>query len=79
MGIGIGFHIDTHSAFGPALASISLGSGCSMDLRYMDEENAAPDGLAKECSVYLPQRSAIILSGISRYAVAHRIPFRKVE
>lgn len=62
-GQGIPPHIDTHSVFEDSILSLSLGSACVMDFRKEDEK----------VSIYLPQRSVLILAGEARYAWSHGI------
>ncbi|TMW57169.1 hypothetical protein Poli38472_003094 [Pythium oligandrum] len=66
-GQGIAAHIDTHSAFTNAIASLSLGNEIVMEFRH-------PDGRCE--SVLLQPRSLLIMTGASRYEWTHAIPPR---
>ncbi|GLD96341.1 hypothetical protein PINS_up005024 [Pythium insidiosum] len=70
-GQGIAAHIDTHSAFTPAIASLSLGHEIVMEFRH-------PDGVRCE-SVLLQPRSLLIMTGASRYEWTHAIPPRAFD
>ncbi|CAM9176823.1 unnamed protein product [Ascophyllum nodosum] len=70
-GQGISPHVDTHSAFEDGLASLSLGSGCVMDMRH-------PDG-SRVKNVYLPRRSLLVMEGAARYEWSHGIASRKTD
>jgi alkylated DNA repair protein alkB homolog 8 len=68
-GQGIAAHIDTHSAFTNAIASLSLGSEIVMEFRHPDESRPVE-------SVLLPPRSLLVMTGASRYEWTHAIPPR---
>lgn len=68
-GQGIASHTDCIPCFGETIASISLGSPCSMDFT---------NG-AMKASLYLEQRSLLILSGDARYQWKHAIAARKSD
>eukprot|EP00904_Undaria_pinnatifida_P010564 jgi/Undpi1/6638/HiC_scaffold_20.g09117.m1 len=70
-GQGISPHVDTHSAFEDGLASLSLGSGCVMDMRH-------PDGVRVK-NVYLPRGSLLVMEGAARYEWSHGIASRKTD
>lgn len=70
-GEGIGSHIDTPSAFGDGLMSLSLNSGIVMEFRNTDER-------IKKL-VYLPARSLLLLSGPARYEWEHHIVTRTTD
>jgi len=70
-GEGIGSHIDTPSAFGDGLMSLSLNSGIVMEFRNMNK------GIKK--LVYLPARSLLLLSGPARYEWEHHIVTRTTD
>lgn len=70
-GQGIPPHCDTHSAFGDPIFSLSLASGIVMEFR------RPSDGCHR--SVWLPQRSLLIMSKKSRYAWTHAITPRKTD
>eukprot|EP00050_Salpingoeca_kvevrii_P004276 m.248446 g.248446 ORF g.248446 m.248446 type:complete len:393 (-) comp10972_c1_seq1:679-1857(-) len=74
VGSGIGAHIDTHSAFGPSIAVVSLGSSCSMIFRAALARSSQEKD-SRFFKLFLPRRSLLILSGESRYAWTHAIPF----
>ena len=69
-GQGIGAHIDTESAFGDGLISLSMGSDCVMEFR-------SKDGIKK--LVHLPQRSLLLMSGPARYSWSHQIVTRMTD
>jgi alkylated DNA repair protein alkB family protein 8 len=69
-GDGIPPHVDTHSAFMPAFASVSLGSGCVMTFRKFD-------GTLRH--VFLPPRCGVVFSGEARYCWYHSIATRKLD
>ncbi|KAL4230733.1 Alkylated DNA repair protein alkB 8 [Mactra antiquata] len=69
-GQGIPPHVDTPSAFEDGLVSLSLGSQVVMEFRH-------PDG--RHLSVLLPPRSALIMTGESRYTWSHGITPRKSD
>jgi alkylated DNA repair protein alkB family protein 8 len=77
-GEGIGSHVDTPSAFGDGLISISLNSGVVMEFRKVKniEEKDAPP-LKK--LVYLPARSLVLMSGPARYEWEHQIVTRRTD
>lgn len=58
-GVGLSPHIDTHSAFGDVILSLSLGGPAVMVFRRRDRADVA---------LALPQRSLLILSGEARHA-----------
>lgn len=64
-GQGIGAHVDA-AVFGPLIASVSLGAGIVM--RFSREGH-------EPCDVWLPRRSAVLLTGEARtlwkHAIAH--------
>jgi alkylated DNA repair dioxygenase AlkB len=66
-GTGIPAHVD-HVAFDDAIVSISLGSGCVMEL-------ARPLSQQAEC-VFLEPRSALVLAAEARHDWTHAIPAR---
>ena len=70
-GKGIASHIDTHSAFEDAIASVSLGSGAVMD--FSDHRSD------RTVSVWMPRRCLLVMTGESRLAWAHRIKFRATD
>lgn len=69
-GDGIPPHVDAHSPFEEAVAIISIGSGIVMCFKSIEGEQR---------HVYLPRRSAYILTGESRYGWYHSIPLRKMD
>jgi len=68
-GQGIGSHTDS-AAFGPSVASLSLGSGIVMVL-----QGQGPGRL----ELYLPPRSLLVLSGPARATWRHGIASRKMD
>ena len=69
-GVGLSPHVDTHSAFGDTIISLSLHGGTVMVFRRRDAQPRA---------VYLPRRSLLIMSGEARWAWEHYIPHRKSD
>ena len=69
-GIGLAPHVDTHSAFGETILSLSLLGDAVMEFRREGYEHRA---------LYLPPRSLLIMSGEARYAWQHYIPHRKYD
>ncbi len=74
-GEGIGSHIDTTSAFGDGLISISLNSGIVMEFTNANSNSEKP--LKK--LVYLPRRSVVLMSGPARYEWEHQIVTRRTD
>lgn len=69
-GQGIPPHVDTHSAFQDPIISLSLGDSVVMEFKNAKNEHK---------SVFLPQRSLLIMSGESRYNWTHGITPRKLD
>jgi alkylated DNA repair protein alkB family protein 8 len=69
-GVGLSPHVDTHSAFGDTIISLSLHCGTVMVFRRSGRHPRA---------VYLPPRSLLIMSGEARWAWEHYIPHRKSD
>jgi len=69
-GQGISAHVETHSAFDGALASLSLGAPTVMDFR---------DARGAKRSVVLPPRSLLVLTAEARFAWSHAIAARKSD
>jgi alkylated DNA repair protein alkB family protein 8 len=57
-GVGIKYHVDTHAAFADGIASLSLGSAVSFEMRRA----------GRHFGVALQPRSLLIMCGESRYA-----------
>jgi alkylated DNA repair protein alkB family protein 8 len=79
-GEGIGSHVDTPSAFGDGLISISLNGGIVMEFRKVDGDEGndeAPDETKK--LVYLPPRSLLLMSKAARYQWEHMIVGRRTD
>jgi alkylated DNA repair protein alkB family protein 8 len=68
-GVGLSPHVDTHSAFGDAIVSLSLAGPAAMALRRGGARRA----------LLLPPRSALVLAGEARHAWDHYIPHRKAD
>jgi alkylated DNA repair dioxygenase AlkB len=68
-GQGISAHIDCIPCFDDTIASLSLGSGATMQFTNGSEKQ----------EVFLEPRSLIILSGPARYEWTHAIPARKSD
>eukprot|EP00934_Nitzschia_sp_Nitz4_P006164 Nitzschia sp. Nitz4//scaffold38_size140716//310//2943//NITZ4_003123-RA/size140716-processed-gene-0.50-mRNA-1//-1//CDS//3329550006//6154//frame0 len=75
-GEGIGSHVDTPSAFGEGLMSISLNSGIVMEFKKVSQSDDEPP-LKK--LVYLPARSIVLMTGASRYEWEHHIVTRRTD
>jgi alkylated DNA repair dioxygenase AlkB/SAM-dependent methyltransferase len=71
-GEGIGSHVDTPSAFGDGLISISLNGGIVMEFRKVDSPKTKK-------LVYLPPRSLVLMSGPARYEWEHTIVTRRTD
>jgi alkylated DNA repair dioxygenase AlkB len=67
-GQGISAHTDCVPCFGPAVAAVSLGSGCAMTF-----------SLTTAVEVYLSARSLCVMSGAARYEWRHAIAARKSD
>lgn len=85
-GEGIGSHIDTHSAFGDGIMSISLGADCVMNFKSSRDDNDDDDDDGnhdntnmKKKLVYLPARSLLLMSGPARYTWSHQIVTRMTD
>lgn len=82
-GEGIGSHVDTPSAFGDGLISISLSSGIVMEFQKVtvgnddDGNKVSPKNIKK--LVYLPRRSLVLMSGACRYEWEHHIVTRRTD
>jgi alkylated DNA repair dioxygenase AlkB len=73
-GQGISPHVDCIPCFGPAVAALSLGSGCLMDF-------TRPGGAAAgaKAGVYLAAGSLCVMTGPARYDWRHGIAARKSD
>lgn len=69
-GTGLAPHVDTHSAFGETILSLTLEGCAVMEFRTSAEENRA---------LFLPRRSMLVLSADARYRWQHYIPHRKFD
>jgi alkylated DNA repair protein alkB family protein 8 len=84
-GSGIGSHVDTKTAFGDGLISLSLNSGIVMEFRQAREEKDTdreeidlPQSLLRKL-VYPPRRSLLLMSGPARYTWEHMIVSRMTD
>ena len=68
-GQGISTHVDCVPCFGDMIASITLGSGATMQFTNADHKD----------EIYLGPRSLITLSDLARYDWTHAIPARKSD
>jgi alkylated DNA repair dioxygenase AlkB len=68
-GQGISAHVDCVPCFGQMIASLSLGSGASIQFARDHEKQ----------ELYLEPRSLVIFSGPARYEWTHAIPARKSD
>jgi alkylated DNA repair dioxygenase AlkB len=80
-GEGIGSHVDTPSAFGDGLISISLNSGIVMEFRKVPSAEGSAENTAEPIKklVYLPPRSLVLMSGPARYEWEHQIVTRRTD
>ena len=80
-GSGIGSHVDTPSAFGDGLISISLNAGIVMEFRQTRQEESVEDEEMPPLRklVYLPRRSLLLMSGPARYSWEHMIVSRMTD
>jgi alkylated DNA repair protein alkB family protein 8 len=74
-GEGIGSHVDTVSAFGNGILSLSLQSGIVMEFRQHSLDEETP----KRKLVYLPPRSLCVMTGPARYDWEHMIVTRRTD
>lgn len=72
-GEGIGSHVDTISAFGDGLISLSLQSGIVMEFRLPHNDPT------QRKLVYLPPRSLVVMTGPARYEWEHMIVTRRTD
>jgi alkylated DNA repair dioxygenase AlkB len=70
-GQGIAPHVDCVPCFGPAIASLSLGSGCAMDF----QECAT----GRKRTQYLAPGSLLVLTGPGRFDWTHGIAARRSD
>jgi alkylated DNA repair dioxygenase AlkB len=70
-GQGIAAHVDCEPCFGDIIASLSLGSACTMEFTPLNGRGAT--------SQRLEPRSLLILKGESRFEWKHGIPARKAD
>lgn len=73
-GQGIGSHVDTPTAFGDGLISLSLSSGIVMEFREQGRDKVKNRKL-----VHLPPRSLCLMSGPARYEWEHMIVGRMTD
>ena len=82
-GEGIGSHVDTPSAFGDGLVSISLNSGVVMEFTKVTTNKTTDDERVPQSRhkklVYLPRRSLVLMSGPSRFEWEHQIVTRRTD
>jgi alkylated DNA repair dioxygenase AlkB/SAM-dependent methyltransferase len=77
-GDGIGSHIDTPSAFGDGLISLSLNAGIVMEFRRALGASEQTMGEDRKL-MYLPRRSLLLMSGPARYEWEHMIVTRMTD
>lgn len=70
-GQGISAHVDCVPCFGPAIASLSLGSPVGMIFRHRHT--------GQNCHVVLPPLSLLVLTDDARHTWTHEIPARKTD
>lgn len=73
-GVGIAPHVDTHSAFGPTILSLSLAGRAVMEFRLHEGGEKEP---RERRAISMPPRSLLVLHGEARYRWLHYIPHRK--
>eukprot|EP00537_Pseudo-nitzschia_pungens_P005689 CAMPEP_0172375034 /NCGR_PEP_ID=MMETSP1060-20121228/59026_1 /TAXON_ID=37318 /ORGANISM="Pseudo-nitzschia pungens, Strain cf. cingulata" /LENGTH=963 /DNA_ID=CAMNT_0013101961 /DNA_START=93 /DNA_END=2984 /DNA_ORIENTATION=- len=81
-GEGIGSHVDTPSAFGDGLISISLNSGIVMEFTKVTtehEDTGSTSSMRTKKLVYLPRRSLVLMSGPARFEWEHQIVTRRTD
>ncbi len=80
---GIGSHVDTHSVFDDKIVVISLNSPVTMvfDLPHYKDTKNYPNytEYPHKIDLWIPPRSLMIMSGISRYLYKHRIVTRSID
>jgi len=76
-GQGISAHVDHTIHFGPVIASLSLGSGCIMEMSRASKDVVTGQTSKTTKELWLAPRSLLVLSGESRYDWSHYIPARK--
>ena len=76
---GIGAHVDTHSAFGPVIASLTLVAGASMIFRCMNHVDDQNNCVGRVKMVFLPRRSLLVMDGDARLCWSHAIPFKPFD
>ncbi|KAJ7619443.1 hypothetical protein FB45DRAFT_754932 [Roridomyces roridus] len=72
-GEGITPHVDLLSRFGDGIIGVSLGCSCVMDFAPVNQEAESP------VSLFLPERTMIVLSGDARYKWTHGIQKRMTD
>lgn len=79
---GIGSHVDTHSVFDDKIVVLSLNAPVTMIFElptdYDNTETQYPQ-LPNRVDLWIPPRSLMIMSGISRYLYKHRIVTRATD
>ena len=90
-GVGLAPHVDTHSAFGCAVFSLSLAGNAAMEFRKLAfAEDPLDEGsfeganqprdeprVVERAAIALPPRSMLALAGQARYEWQHYVPHRK--
>jgi alkylated DNA repair dioxygenase AlkB len=70
-GQGISKHVDCVPCFGPTVASLSLGSGCALEM--------ANKKAGLKVALALAPRSLLVLQHEARYQWTHAVPARKKD
>ena len=70
-GQGISAHVDCVPCFGDVIASLTLGSGATMQFQNTKDKHRE--------ELYLQERSLVVLSSVARYEWTHAIPARKSD
>ncbi|KAG8809094.1 hypothetical protein FRC18_004692 [Serendipita sp. 400] len=68
-GEGISPHVDLLDRYDDGIIGVSLGSGCAMDFAAIE----SPDEVSRQKSIWLCERSIIVLEGDARYNWTHGI------
>jgi len=74
-GVGIAPHVDTHSAFGATIMSLSLAGRAVMEFRLHEGGDSTEP--SERRAILMPPRSLLVLHGEARYRWLHYIPHRK--
>jgi alkylated DNA repair dioxygenase AlkB len=76
---GIGSHVDTHSVFADKIVVISLNAPVIMVFELPSNYDNNKTNYPERVDLWIPSRSLMIMSGISRYLYKHRIVSRMTD